>query len=142
MHKRTRRRVARVKSFRRIGPFVSIRVSTEIEVLQGQFHSPDRTPLGISALVVFARSPYYSPFEAALSIHWRELRRDTLAGRTSDHLVQATLTAVCVSQAAVFQKSGTSAVYFTTKMAIDADGAPKAIQESGIPQTTTTASIG
>jgi hypothetical protein len=31
----------------------------------------------------------------------------------------------CVSQAAVFQKAGTSACYFTTKMAIDADGAPK-----------------
>jgi Fungal chitosanase of glycosyl hydrolase group 75 len=32
----------------------------------------------------------------------------------------------CASQVAVFQKVGTSACYFTTKMAIDADGAPKA----------------
>ena len=32
----------------------------------------------------------------------------------------------CASQADVFQLPGTNACYFTTKMAIDADGAPKA----------------
>ncbi len=32
----------------------------------------------------------------------------------------------CASQVAVFQRPGTDACYFTTKMAIDADGAPKA----------------
>lgn len=32
----------------------------------------------------------------------------------------------CASSIAVFQKQGTSACYFTTKLAIDADGAPKA----------------
>jgi hypothetical protein len=32
----------------------------------------------------------------------------------------------CASQVPVFQKSGVLACYFTTKMAIDADGAPKA----------------
>lgn len=32
----------------------------------------------------------------------------------------------CASQVAVFQKAGTSTCHFTTKMAIDADGAPKA----------------
>jgi len=32
----------------------------------------------------------------------------------------------CASQVAVFQKAGTASCHFTTKMAIDADGAPKA----------------